>query len=189
MFRRYVTLHTGASIAVFAIAAAWIIISATRHSTAISNCEANFFSGSTSEGETLCDIFSWVDIGVMAGAWVFFALVQTYFLFVLSSYGASQQEDHEKYDVLNDSTRPLTDDIPMADRGDPWDSRASYELDEGRGRGHTRHDGSTSTIVGAPPAPPQKEGDHGYGTYSSRSPEPQHTDNQVTSQPHPGYQY
>jgi hypothetical protein len=76
MFRRYVTLHTGASIAVFAIAAAWIIISATRHSTAISNCEANFFSGSTSEGETLCDIFSWVDIGVMAGAWVFFALVQ-----------------------------------------------------------------------------------------------------------------
>lgn len=77
MYRRYVTLHTGASIAVFAIAAVWIIISASRHSTALSNCEATFFSGSTSsEGETLCDIFSWVDIGVMAGAWVFFALVQ-----------------------------------------------------------------------------------------------------------------
>lgn len=89
----------------------------------------------------------------------------------MSSYGASQQEDHEKYDVLNDSTRPLTDDIPMADRGDPWDSRASYELDEGHGRGHTRQDSLGSTIVGAPT---QKEGHDRYDTYPSRGPEPQY---------------
>lgn len=82
MYRRYVTLNTGAYIAVFAIAAAWLIVSATRHSTAQSNCESTFFpsSGSngdtSSEGQTLCDIFAWVDVGVMAGAWVFFALVQ-----------------------------------------------------------------------------------------------------------------
>ncbi|KAF8560428.1 hypothetical protein OG21DRAFT_1430246 [Imleria badia] len=186
MYRRYVTLHTGASVAVFAIGAAWIIISATRHSTAQSNCEATFFAASgsngstSSEGQTLCDIFSWVDVGVMAGAWVFFALVQSYLLFVVSSYGASQREDHEKYDVLNDSTRPLTDDdIPMADRGDPWDSRASYELDEGRG--HTRQDSLGSTIVGAPP---QKEGHDGYDTYPPRGLEPQYIDNQMTTRPH-----
>lgn len=82
MYRRYVTLHTGASIVVFAIAAVWIIISASRHSTAQSHCEATFFpdsgsNGSTSsEGQTLCNIFSWVDVGLMVGVWVFFALVQ-----------------------------------------------------------------------------------------------------------------
>lgn len=189
MFRRYVTLHTGASIAVFAIAAVWTIISATRHSTAQSKCETTFFSTSnststSSEGHTLCDIFAWVDVGVMAGAWVFFGLVQvsvgsighcnpytyhtlqSYLLFVVSSYSTSQQQDHEKYEVLNDSTKPLTDEIPMADRGGPWDSRASYELDEGRDHGHTRQDSSTSTIIGVPP---QKVPD-GYDTYPSRPP-------------------
>lgn len=79
MYRRYVTLHIASCIAVFAIAAAWLIISATRHSTAQSNCETTFFpssAGTSSEGQTLCDIFTWVDVGVMGGAWVFFALVQ-----------------------------------------------------------------------------------------------------------------
>ncbi|KAF8140184.1 hypothetical protein EV363DRAFT_1152335 [Boletus edulis] len=189
MYRRYVTLHTGASIAVFSIAAAWIIISAIRHSTAQSHCEATFFpasssSSSSSEGQTLCDVFSWVDVGLMAGAWAFFALVQAYFLFVVSSYGASQREDHEKYDVLNDSTRPLTDDIPMADRGGPWDSRASYELDEGRGHGHTKQDSVASTIAGPSP---QKEGDLGYDMYSSRGTEPRYHENQISGRPHPDY--
>ena len=102
MYRRYVTLHTGASIAVFAIGAVWIIISASRHSTAQSNCEATFFSvsgsnGSTSEGETLCDIFSWVDVGLMAGAWVFFALVQV-----------SDERDALAIHMLNTASRVIS---------------------------------------------------------------------------------
>ena len=101
----------------------------------------------------------------------------------MSSYGISQRADHEKYDVLNDSTKPLTDDIPMADRGDPWDSRASHELEEGHGRGQTRKDSPSSTIDAAPPL---KEARDGYDTYPSRVSEPQYTDNQITSRPHPG---
>ncbi|KAF9229368.1 hypothetical protein BS17DRAFT_688115 [Gyrodon lividus] len=156
MYRRYVTLHTGATITVFATAAVWTIISAARHSTAQSNCEGTFFPatstnvGTSSEGQTLCNIFSWVDVGLMGGAWLFFAAVQTYFFVVISSYGATQREDHEKYDALNDSTKPLTDEIPMADRGDPWDSRASHELDDGRGYGHSRNDSTASTVIDAP---------------------------------------
>ncbi|KAI9572895.1 hypothetical protein HD554DRAFT_2014168 [Boletus coccyginus] len=187
MYRRYTTLNTGATIVVFAIAAVWVIMSGSGHSTALSNCEATFFpssNGSTSsEGQTLCEIFAWVDVGVMAGAWVFFALVQAYFLFVVSSYGISQRTDHEKYDVLNDSTKPLTDDIPMADRGDPWDFRTSHELDEARGRGQTGKDSPSSTIDAVPP---RKETQDGYDTYPSRVPEPQYTDNHVTSRPHLG---
>lgn len=82
MYRRYATLHTGATIAVFAVAAAWTIISAARHSAAQSKCVTTFFTGSgsdgstSSEGQKLCDVFSWVDVGLMGAAWVFFALVQ-----------------------------------------------------------------------------------------------------------------
>lgn len=97
----------------------------------------------------------------------------------MSSYGASQREYHEKYDVLNDTIRPLTDDIPMADRGDPWDSRASYEPDEAHGRGHAREDSQASTIVGVPP---QKEGHARYDSYPSRGPESEYTDRR----PRPG---
>jgi len=81
LFRRYATLNFGVTAAAFAIAIAWVILSANRHSTALSNCEATFYppasnGSNTSEGQTLCDIITWVDIGLMAGAWVFFALVQ-----------------------------------------------------------------------------------------------------------------
>jgi hypothetical protein len=81
MYRRYVTLHIMAIVAVFAVAAAWVIISATRHSTAKTKCVSDFFpnSGSgtatASEAGTLCDIFPWVDIGLMGGLLGFFAVV------------------------------------------------------------------------------------------------------------------
>jgi hypothetical protein len=159
MYRRYVTLNLGATLVIFALAATWTIISAARHSTAQSNCETTFFpsngtstgtTSTSSEGQTLCNIFAWVDVGIMGGACVFFAVVQAYFLFVVSSYGATQRDHHEKYEALNDPTKPLTDDIPMADRGDPWDSRASHEFEDGRGYGHTRNQSTVSTVMGAP---------------------------------------
>ncbi|KAG2118441.1 hypothetical protein DEU56DRAFT_837949 [Suillus clintonianus] len=156
LFRRYATLHSLITIVAFAIAAAWVIISGSRHSTALSNCEKNFYptasnGSNTSEGQTVCDIITWIDVGLMAGAWVFFALVQAYMLFIVSSYGSAQRRDYEKYDALNDTTKPLTDNIPMSDRGDPWDYRASAEYEDGRG--HMRNASTASTMN----APLQKE--------------------------------
>ena len=79
MFRRYLTLHSLVTIAAFAIAIAWTIISATRHSTAKTNCISNFFDTSdsdlNSESQVLCDIFPWVDVGIMGALIVIFALV------------------------------------------------------------------------------------------------------------------
>ncbi|EIW86640.1 hypothetical protein CONPUDRAFT_148710 [Coniophora puteana RWD-64-598 SS2] len=152
LYRRYVTLHYGATTAVFAVAAVWVIISAARHSTAQTTCENTFFpstnsSSTSSEGQTLCDIFSWVDVGLMGGAWVFFAIVQGYLLMVVSSYGSSQREDHEKYGLLHDPSQPFGDDIPMADRGDPWDSR--YSTDAGA-LGHIRNESTASQVANAP---------------------------------------
>ncbi|KAH7931033.1 hypothetical protein BV22DRAFT_1053708 [Leucogyrophana mollusca] len=194
MYRRYVTLHFGITVAAFAIAAVWIIISASRHSTSQSNCEKTFFpttstTTTSSEGQTLCNIFAWADVGIMGGAWVFFGIVQSYFLVVVSSYGSSQRLDHEKYDALNDSMRPLTDDIPMADRGGPWDSRASPDLDGGAGRGygHSRNESTVSTVMGAPV---QKEGyGDNFGRQASTRTTPSPPMNAYTQDPQPTPQF
>lgn len=78
LFRRYITLHLMAIVAAFAIAAAWIIVSASRHSTAQTNCITNFYNATTttvsSEGKTLCNIFPWVDVGIMGGLWAVLGL-------------------------------------------------------------------------------------------------------------------
>lgn len=81
LFRRYAQLNSLVIIAAFAVAVVWIIISATRHTTAQSKCEKKFFpiestGETTSEGETICNIFPWVDIGIMGGLWVLLAIVQ-----------------------------------------------------------------------------------------------------------------
>ncbi|KAL4071007.1 hypothetical protein J3A83DRAFT_4373180 [Scleroderma citrinum] len=172
MYRRYVTLHIGLTCAAFAIAVVWIIISAVRHSTAQSNCEDTYFPSDNSSdttsslGQTMCNIFAWVDVGLMGATWVFFAVVQGYFYVIVTSYGASQREDHAKYEALSDPTKPLTDDIPMADRGDPWDSRASQDLEYGH-YGHSRNISTASTVAGAPHV--TEANTFGYGDYPSAS--------------------
>lgn len=84
LFKRYLSLTWFITIAGFSISVAWIIISATRHSTAQANCENDYYSGPTvnnaaslaSEATTVCNIFSWVDVGVMGGLWVVLLLMQ-----------------------------------------------------------------------------------------------------------------
>ena len=78
LFRRYVTLHGLALCAAFALAAVWIIISAARHSAATDTCVNDFFTENSllDQGQTLCEIFSWEDVGLMAGLWVLLAIFQ-----------------------------------------------------------------------------------------------------------------
>ena len=81
LYRRYVTLHGLAIIATFSVAAAWIIVSATRHSNAQAKCIRDFFSptglaSDSGEGEALCNIFSWVDVGIMGTLWILLAILQ-----------------------------------------------------------------------------------------------------------------
>jgi len=126
-FRRYVTLHSLVTSAGFAVAAAWIIMSATRHGTATARCLAKFFSGEDSgEGQALCDIFTWATVGIMGGIWLVLAIMQFYLYLVLSSYGSSQRRDHDQYFQLNDPVN--ADAIPMGNRSDPWDARPSSDL-------------------------------------------------------------
>ena len=85
MFKRYLSLDWFITIAGFSVAAAWVIISATRHSTAQANCQEEFYSNNSTvsnaasladSSDTVCNIFSWVDVGIMAGLWVVLAFMQ-----------------------------------------------------------------------------------------------------------------
>jgi len=200
LFRRYVTLHGLIISAAFAVSAAWIIISATRHSTAKSRCLANFFTGdleNSQEGDTLCNIFPWIDVGIMGGLWIVLAILHGYLFIVLSSYGTLQRRDHDKYEELYDPTQPLTkDSIPMHNRSDPWDSRHSTESlpDASAGNesqyGHLRQisTASASDVINQPYQHPKDAlYNNDYGMQNSFAP---YTDGQNSSQPtHPSYAY
>ena len=173
LYRRYTTLHLLITLGAFSVAAVWIALSAARHSQAKSDCQTRFFSDTTeaSEANTLCDIFPWVDVGLMAGLWVLLAVAQvchaepisasnmlnscskTYFYVVLSSYGTGQRLDHEKYDSMYDPTRPLTADVALNNRGDPWDARHSDDIPLTSRYEHGRGDSfaSVDTIVADKP--------------------------------------
>jgi len=166
LYRRYVTLHILSIVVVFAVGAAWTIVSATRHTTAKTNCINTFFTPNSSSAATLCGIFSWVDVGLMGGLLVFFAAVHIYFYVVISAYGSGQRRDHRDYESGFDA-KPLTTDIPLMNRANPWDSKPSEDrlLDERTRYNHQRNMSgqSVSTIIGEPI---QRETD-GYGLQHS----------------------
>ncbi|KAI0280650.1 hypothetical protein BGY98DRAFT_1185417 [Russula aff. rugulosa BPL654] len=128
LFRRYITLHALITVAAFSVAAVWIAISASRHSTAKHNCEQRFFttaSDITSEGETMCEIFPWVDIGLMGALWAVLLISQFYFYTIVSGYGTGQRGDHEKYNSVYSMTG-LNGDfpvqiVPTPGKRDPFD--------------------------------------------------------------------
>ncbi|TFK41079.1 hypothetical protein BDQ12DRAFT_678850 [Crucibulum laeve] len=202
LYRRYVTLHGLVTVAAFAVAGAWVIISATKHSTAKSKCTENFFSGElsgSSEGDTLCTIFPWVDVGIMGGLWLILVILQVYLYVVVSSYGTSQRRDHDKYDQLYDPTRPLnSDSIQMNNRTDPWDSRPSTESlhsPEGRNDRDYKHlrqtsAASASDVMSQPYQEPKdslSNADYGYQTQTAYPP---YSDGQTTNKPaYPSYAY
>jgi len=159
LFRRYITLHSIALLAAFVIAAAWVIISATKHSTAQSKCISDFFnttdSTEVSEGNTLCNIFPWVDVGIMAGIWVWLAIMHVYLYVVLNSYSSAQQRDHIKYDALNDPSNPLNGEgIPMNNR-DPWDARPSTDYAGGYTHGRQPSGASMTDVMNQPVREPR----------------------------------
>lgn len=54
-------------------------MSAARHAKAVAACKTNFFGTNASleeEGNTLCDIFPWADVGIMGGLFVILAIMQ-----------------------------------------------------------------------------------------------------------------
>ncbi|KAJ8084101.1 hypothetical protein PM082_002868 [Marasmius tenuissimus] len=171
LFRRYLSLHIIALLAAFAVAAAWIILSATKHNDAKSTCLSDFFSAPStrSQGETLCEVFPWVSVGIMGGLWAILAIMHVYLYVVLASYSSVQQKDHVKYNDLKGASTPET--IPMNNRND-WDARPSSDFaEQGYSHGRQASTASMSDVIHQPvhqprdaysdaysrPSPPQRQ--------------------------------
>ncbi|KAJ7783888.1 hypothetical protein DFH07DRAFT_789505 [Mycena maculata] len=169
LFRRYLSLHALAIVAAFSVALAWIIISASRHSTAKANCLADFFNGADSEqkteGDTLCDIFPLVDVGVMGSLWVILAALHLYLYVVLSSYSSAQQRDHAKYDTFNESTTLQNESIALNNRNEPYDP--PYQQRDIGGYSHLRKE-SAASLSDVLAEPVQQPSD-GYSVYRQGS--------------------
>ena len=68
---------------------------------------------------------------------------QFYFYTIISGYGVGQRGDHEKYNSVYSMTGLNSDNVPLANRSDPWDSRMDPVA--GRDRyGHTRQESALS---------------------------------------------
>lgn len=85
LFRRYVLFNTIVLYVGLSAAAAFIGISAGRHDTAVDACELSFFSSGgnqtttaqeDTEGQQICNIFTWVVLGIMGALWVVLFIVQ-----------------------------------------------------------------------------------------------------------------
>jgi len=170
LFARYVTLHLLTALVGFSVAIVWIILSVMGHSKAETRCETDFFGGSgSSEGQVLCNVFPWVDVGLMGALWIVLAIAQFYFFLVLSSYSSAQRRDHEKYDAVYDPTKvnPNPDTIPLTSQDglEPWHARSPTE-DVGRnGYGHNKQ----SSVGDVMNDPIQQTRDGFSDTYSQYS--------------------
>ncbi|KAG9086091.1 hypothetical protein FRC06_003281 [Ceratobasidium sp. 370] len=133
LFRKYVMINSVAVIAAFCVAAAFIAISGTRHSAASDRCQKSFFAGNNTpgssddsgEGEQICEVFTWVILGLMGGLWVSLLSFQSYLLLVTRFYSQSQRADHKKYYTIYSTL-----DIPLSDRqhaDDAWNVRPSTD--------------------------------------------------------------
>ncbi|KAG9094689.1 hypothetical protein FS749_012006 [Ceratobasidium sp. UAMH 11750] len=135
LFRKYVMINSVAVIAAFCIAAAFIAVSGTRHNAASDRCEKSFFAADNNpgagasnddsgEGEQICEVFTWVILGLMGGLWVTLLSFQSYLLLVTRFYSQSQRADHKKYYTIYSTL-----DIPLNDRqhDDAWNVRPSTD--------------------------------------------------------------
>lgn len=192
LFRRYLSLHVIALLAAFAVAGTWIGISAGRHSTAKSKCINDFYpeDDQKSQGEAICNIFPWVDVGIMGALWVVLAIMHVYLYTVLSSFSSEQQMEHDqiKYSSVYGSTNPLNGETtPMNGRNDPWDSRPSTDLENTPYRhGRQASAASMSDVMSEPIHQPRDGLSYSDSTYSRPYPQRQPSAGTVFQQPADG---
>ncbi|KAF7320424.1 hypothetical protein MKEN_00827200 [Mycena kentingensis (nom. inval.)] len=167
LFSTYLTVHSLAATAAFSVGLAWTILSLTRHSTAKAKCLSDFFANASeeekAEGNVLCEVFPWVQAGVMGGLWLIMFIMHVYLYIICAGYATGQKRDHAAYSSL-DSTN--FNDIAMKNRNDPYgegqlQGRASAEALYTNRDYHRRQD-SAASMSDVLAEPMQKPNDNFY---------------------------
>jgi hypothetical protein len=91
------------------MALVWIVLSGIHHNDAVSACTAEFgdtsntaalSTAATNSGHSICNIFTFVQIGVVGGLWVLALVTQSYVIMMTRIYSSSQRRDHQKYNSI-----------------------------------------------------------------------------------------
>ncbi|UZJ51737.1 hypothetical protein CBS101457_001057 [Exobasidium rhododendri] len=135
LYRTYIRINFLLTLVTILVTLAFFAVSAARHSAALTSCVAlygNAPAGSSSTssselsgvGETICNIFIWVQVGCMGLLIALIGLTQLYMCYCQRVYGQSMRradQDQKSYNGMN------TEGIPLANRrSDVWD-----DADEG----------------------------------------------------------
>ncbi|KAG8923971.1 hypothetical protein FRC01_012100 [Tulasnella sp. 417] len=194
LFQRYTQINATVVAYIFSVSATWIIISATRHEPATNECVQDFFANNATstdqagvfaddgQGPTICNIFTWVSVGIMGAFWIIMLIFQGYLILVCRWYSVSQLADHSKYYSIYSVNPPEGIALGERQRGDDaWDPRPSTESWSGGGMrspgvarpgfgAHSRQNSDVNYGVSAADAYAEKKPTYGY-----RDDSPTHT--------------
>ncbi|SPC65255.1 uncharacterized protein UHOD_00349 [Ustilago sp. UG-2017b] len=178
LYRTYLRINTVLTFTIIAATVAFLVVAAVQHNKAITTCVNTYgvmpatstssssislsdVSGEptdafSQDGRSICNLFIWVQTGVMAGLIVLMALTQIYMLAAQRAYGGEQRK------AFRDS-KASYQDIPMNPRDSavwepsPTDQyggyaggqhQVSYARDGGYGDGANAYDSYATTPGG-----------------------------------------
>ncbi|GAA6005376.1 uncharacterized protein JCM10292_007327 [Rhodotorula paludigena] len=156
LFKSYLRLNGLLVTASILLALAVIIISAVKHSEGVDQCTRLFSADDTdTTANDICNIWTWIQIGIMGLLFVIVGLCEIYFICYTSIYASEQRLDHARYDSVYSNAAEEIRQSGLWDQA----SRPSYSQDEliapgypsaaGHGRNASKSSGLRNEIARA----------------------------------------
>ncbi|KAA1138998.1 hypothetical protein PGTUg99_033035 [Puccinia graminis f. sp. tritici] len=136
IFKRYFMGNVGLIGITFLYSMILLIISSTKHQTAIDQCLLQFVSndefvdGPSNSSRQLCSVWTWAQLAVCFFVWFLFFFSQLYFCYMVKVWGQDQRLDHIRYQSLISAVRQSRATSSMVqpshlEGGDEWESRST----------------------------------------------------------------
>ncbi|POV98691.1 hypothetical protein PSHT_13918 [Puccinia striiformis] len=116
IFKRYMYINLLFQTVTFGYSLILLIISATKHQISIDQCLLQFLSneelqsdnGPSQSSRNLCNLWTWVQLGVCFLVWILLFLSELYFTYLVRVWGKDQQLDHIRYQSIISAVRQST---------------------------------------------------------------------------------
>ncbi|PLW12348.1 hypothetical protein PCANC_23427 [Puccinia coronata f. sp. avenae] len=131
IFKKYVMANMALLGVTFAYSLVLLIMSSTKHQTAIDQCLLQFVSneeflqGPSSTSHDVCSIWTYAQLGVCFFVWFLFFFAQLYFCYMVKVWGKDQKLDHIRYQSIISAVRQshaASTLQPGLLEGDEWES-------------------------------------------------------------------
>ncbi|WAQ82802.1 hypothetical protein PtA15_3A166 [Puccinia triticina] len=136
IFKKYFIGNVGLLALTFGYSLVLLIISSTKHATAIDQCLLQFVSneefvdGPSSTSRQVCSVWTYAQLAVCFFVWFLFFFSQLYFCYMVKIWGQDQKLDHIRYQSLISAVRQSRATSSMVhpgqlEGGDEWESRST----------------------------------------------------------------